>query len=117
MNTPESEPIGKKYDGGKPRYGLLPPQALKDVVKVLTMGAIKYGDDNWKMVKDGNKRYFDAMMRHSWQWKEDPESKDEDSGISHLAHAICCALFLLEKEYIGTKDETEKTITKEDGTN
>ena len=33
---------GRKYDGGKLEYGLLPPLALEETVKVLTFGAQKY---------------------------------------------------------------------------
>ena len=45
LNSP-SYP-GRKDDAGKLRWSLIPTQALEDVVKVLTYGARKYGDDNW----------------------------------------------------------------------
>ena len=32
---------GIKYDGDKPRYELIPPHALEEMVKVLTIGAKK----------------------------------------------------------------------------
>ena len=38
---------GRKFDGGKLEYGLVPPLALKEMVKVLTFGAQKYERDNW----------------------------------------------------------------------
>jgi len=37
---------GRKFDGGKLEYGLLPPLALEETVKVLTFGAQKYERDN-----------------------------------------------------------------------
>ena len=43
---------GRKFDGGKPQYGLLPPLALEETVKVLTFGAQKYEPDNWKHVPE-----------------------------------------------------------------
>ena len=52
---------GRKFDGGKLQYGLVPPLALKEMVKVLTFGAEKYEPDNWKYVPDSKRRYFDAM--------------------------------------------------------
>lgn len=88
---------GKKYDNGKLEYGLLPPSALEDIVKVLTFGAKKYDRDNWRYVEDASRRYFDAAQRHLWQWKRG-EAADEESGESHLAHALCCIMFLLEIE-------------------
>jgi hypothetical protein len=84
---------GRKFDGDKLQYGLLPPLALKDVVKVLTYGAQKYEPDNWRRVPDGHRRYFDAAQRHIWAYKEG-EMNDPETGISHLAHAVCCLMFM-----------------------
>ena len=88
---------GRKFDGGKLEYGLLPPLALKEVVKVLTFGAQKYDRDNWQKVPDSKRRYFDALQRHTWAWKEG-EQFDPESGIHHLAHAMCCLMFLYEHD-------------------
>lgn len=93
----DSVTIGRKYDGGKPMYGLLPPLALKSVVEVLTFGAHKYEIDNWKYVDDSIRRYFDAAQRHLWAWKEG-ESLDQESNMHHLSHAICCLMFLYEHD-------------------
>ena len=95
--TTPRESVGRKYDGGKLEYGLLPPLALKEVVKVLTFGAQKYERDNWKYVDDSKRRYFDALQRHTWDWKEG-EQFDPESGIHHLAHAMCCLMFLYEHD-------------------
>ena len=93
---------GRKFDGGKLEYGLVPPFALREVVKVLTFGAQKYERDNWQKVPDSKRRYFDAMQRHVWAWKEG-ESFDPESGIHHLAHAMCCLMFLYEHDTIYSK--------------
>ena len=86
---------GRKFDSGKPQYGLLPPKALNEVVQVLTYGAEKYEPDNWRRVPDSNRRYFDAAMRHLWAYKGG-ELYDSETGLSHLAHAVCCILFMNE---------------------
>ena len=86
---------GRKFDGGKLQYGLVPPLALRETVKVLTFGAEKYEPDNWKRVPDPNRRYFDAAQRHLWAYKEG-EVNDPESGVSHLAHALCCIMFMLD---------------------
>lgn len=86
---------GRKYDGGKPEYGLIPPLFLDDVAKVLTFGAHKYERDNWRYVDDAERRYFDALQRHIWAHKRG-ETIDPESGFSHLAHAACCLMFLGE---------------------
>lgn len=85
---------GVKYDSDKPRWELVPFRAMKDVVDVLTYGSKKYADDNWKIVPDARKRYVSAAFRHLTDWA-DGEKKDKETGKSHLAHAICCLLFLL----------------------
>ena len=94
---------GRKFDGGKLEYGLLPPYALKDTVDVLTFGAKKYEINNWIHVPDAKRRYFDAAQRHIWAWKEG-EQNDQETGKNHLAHAICCLMFLHEHDTIYTKD-------------
>jgi hypothetical protein len=94
-----SEPLGRKFDGGKLEYGLLPPYALQETVKVLTFGAQKYERNNWIHVDDGIRRYFDALQRHVWAWKMG-ENIDPESGLHHLAHAMCCLMFLYEREVI-----------------
>lgn len=84
---------GRKFDGGKLQYGLLPPHALQDVVQVLTFGAEKYEIDNWKRVPDAKRRYFDAAQRHLWAYKAG-EINDPETGVNHLAHAVCCLMFI-----------------------
>lgn len=89
--------IGLKRDGGKPRWDLLPYDALGPVVDVLTFGASKYDPWNWLHVADANDRYFSALQRHLVAWKLG-ERLDPESGLPHLAHAGCCLLFLLALE-------------------
>ena len=101
--TPVVTTTGRKYDGGKLEYGLLPPFALEETVKVLTFGAQKYERDNWQKVPDSKRRYFDALQRHVWAWKRG-EQIDPESGIHHLAHAMCCLMFLYEHDIIYSRD-------------
>ena len=103
---------GRKFDGGKLEYGLLPPHALKEVVKVLTFGAQKYERDNWQKVPDSKRRYFDAMQRHVWSWKQG-EQLDPESGIHHLAHAMCCLMFLYEHDVKYSKQDIDKNLAEE----
>jgi hypothetical protein len=97
---------GRKFDGDKLEYGLTPPLALKAMVDVLTFGAQKYERDNWKRVPDSKRRYFDALQRHVWAWKEG-ESIDPESGKHHLAHAMCCLAFLYEHDVKYSLDKQE----------
>ena len=101
--TTPRETAGRKFDGGKLEYGLLPPLALEETVKVLTFGAQKYERDNWQKVPDSKRRYFDALQRHVWAWKKG-EQIDQESGIHHLAHAMCCLMFLYEHDVKYSKE-------------
>ena len=95
----ENHEKGRKYDQGKPMYGLLPADALEEVVKVLTYGAYKYNEpldqENWRNVPDAQPRYFNATQRHLWAHKKG-QHIDDESGLWHLAHAISSQLFMLQ---------------------
>ena len=97
---------GRKFDGGKLQYGLLPPLALREIVKVLTFGAEKYEPDNWRRVPDGHRRYFDAAQRHLWAYKEG-EMYDPETSVNHLAHALCCIMFMLDLDESENENETK----------
>ena len=85
---------GIKFDTVKRRWDLMPFAELDDVADILTSGAVKYADDNWKIVPDKEKRYKAALMRHVSAYMQG-EKNDKETGKSHLAHAVCCALFLM----------------------
>ena len=86
--------LGDKFDKEKSRWSLIPYKQLEQVVDVLTLGAIKYSDDNWQHVKPLKERYFSAAMRHISAWKGG-EKNDPETGLSHMAHAVCCLLFIM----------------------
>lgn len=88
---------GKKHDADKPRMELIPPHAELLLAEVLTLGAARYGDDNWRKVPNMERRYIAAAMRHINAYRRG-ESLDPDSGLPHLAHAMCSLAFILEFE-------------------
>lgn len=92
-------PIGRKYDSGKSLMSLVPPNALKEVADVLTIGASKYDPGNWMIVDELMYRYSNAAERHLMAWRLG-EQLDPETGKNHLAHAICCLMFMLEKESV-----------------
>ena len=101
---------GRKYDGGKAKLHLLPPKSILEVGKVLTYGSEKYDAENWRKVDDLQNRYTSAALRHIFAHIEG-EDVDEETGLSHLAHAMCCLLFKLEDELIGeSKEERTREV-------
>ncbi len=101
-------PLGRKDDKGKMRYSLMVegmPKGIAKIVEVLEHGAIKYDIHNWQKVENGLERYKEAFYRHVMNMDGGLFSKDKDSGLLHLAHIACNALFLLEL----MEDVTSKT--------
>jgi len=110
---PESPHIGAyKADNGKAPWHLLPFDALDEIVAVLQQGAEKYPPRNWESGMDWH-RPFSACLRHLTAWWMG-EDKDKETGLSHLAHAGCCILFLLGYEKRGmTKWDDRPTSVEE----
>ncbi len=80
----------------KTRFDLLPFSSLGDIADVLSIGAQKYSPNNWCRGTEWS-RYFAALCRHIFAWWQG-EDRDAETGKSHLAHAGCCLLFLMEYE-------------------
>jgi hypothetical protein len=89
---------GVKHDADKPRWSLLPWRAAEAIVRVLTFGARKYDDDNWRHVPDARRRYFDATMRHMVAWQRG-DTADDETGEHPLTHAATCLMFIVELEH------------------
>ena len=109
---------GLKDDKGKPRFDLIPPEVVFAMARVLAFGAGKYSDRNWERGM-GWGRVFAALMRHLWCWwgGQAPVRRnfifgevDEETGFSHLWHALCCLAFLItyEQRGIGEDDRVLK---------
>ena len=98
---------GRKFDSSKPKMYLLPPKALVEVSKVLTFGAEKYDEENWRHLDNLQNRYTGGALRHLFAHM-DGELNDPETDYSHLAHAICCLLFKLEIEL--EKDSKEEGL-------
>lgn len=95
---------GVKYDTGKLRYDLIPLSARKALATILTYGAEKYDDHNWRRgMRYG--RVIASFERHWNAWREgetvDPIEQPNGvtgTGLPHLWHALCNLVFLIEYE-------------------
>mgnify|MGYP001566972859 CR=1 FL=1 len=83
---------GLKHDNRKPMWNLLPWVEMEEVVRVLTWGAKKYSPNSWKLVKEGEGRYFSACLRHLAAIGQKRYS-DPETGLNHYSHAVCSLLF------------------------
>ena len=93
---------GTKNDNDKVRLDLIEPEFVEGLGKVLTMGAKKYSDNNWQNNLE-TKRIFGAMFRHLIAYRKG-EKIDPESGLSHLYHIACNAMFL---DWYDRKEKTD----------
>ena len=94
FDEPQGEARKSAESAQKARLELVPWAAVNEIAEVLTFGAAKYDANNWcRGARWG--RYFAALLRHLFAWWRG-EELDPETGLSHLAHAGCCLMFLME---------------------
>lgn len=75
---------------------------LHDVIEAsdaFAFGAIKYGVGCWREVSSDD--HIQGAGRHFAKWLDDPQSKDEESGLLHKAHFLARAIMCLEQRRVG----------------
>ncbi|QDP46889.1 MAG: hypothetical protein Unbinned1529contig1001_4 [Prokaryotic dsDNA virus sp.] len=82
-----------RHNRGKIRMSLVDPEFCKDVAEVAQMGAKKYGRDNWFKGQEYTTT-LDSLKRHLHAFECGTQT-DSESGLHHLAHVACNAMFLL----------------------
>jgi len=99
---------GARYNSGKADFSLIPLCTLEDEAKVWEYGAKKYAAHNWMKGMPWSVP-FACAMRHMAAWQKGEEN-DPESGLPHLAHAMCNLrmLTLFSKTYIEGDDRPPK---------
>ena len=121
VSAPEPEPAptgGRRYNSGKVRYDLIPPDALAQLAKVYTIGAEKYDDRNWEKGFPWMECYG-SLMRHIQAWAQGEDldvgpngefGPDHENfkwtGLPHMALAAwnCMALLTFHLRDAGQDD-------------
>ena len=67
------------------------------MVRVLEFGAEKYASHNWKKGLPTTE-VCESMLRHTYAYLEG-EDIDKESGLSHIGHIQCNAMFLSRMAY------------------
>ena len=98
---------GLKFDADKSRYDLIPPEIEEAIAKVLTFGAVKYGERNWELGMKWGRPYA-ALRRHVAAWWSG-EDNDPETGMPHTWHAACCIAFIVAFEARGTGTDDRPT--------
>ena len=80
-----------RFNNGKPRWSLVHYESMIPMIRVLEFGADKYAPENWKKGLD-LKEILESMQRHLAALM-DGEEFDKESGVSHMGHIQCNAMF------------------------
>lgn len=102
-----------KYDNNKIPMALVPAEAIEKVAKVLSFGAAKYGENNWR--DDGHctpyTRTYSSILRHLSEWSKG-EDIDPESGQEHLAHAATQIFILMIHQEEHPKSDDRYNTTR-----
>lgn len=85
---------GMKYDSDKPDMSLLSSVAIDELSKVLSFGKKKYAAHNWRKGITTS-RLVAAALRHTFLFLKG-ETYDPETGLHHMAHTMCCCMFIIE---------------------
>lgn len=85
-------PQALRYNQGKVEWSLVDFKSLEPMVRVLEYGVKKYARNNWKKGMPAT-QIIESMLRHTYKLLEG-ELVDPESGIEHIGHIQCNALFL-----------------------
>lgn len=82
-----------RYNKGKLKWSLVDWKSLEPMVRVLEMGAEKYAPYNWTKGMPVTE-VSESLLRHMFAYLNG-ENTDPESGIEHLGHVMCNAMFLI----------------------
>lgn len=99
----ESKLGGIKHDQDKIDFALMPIIPLTEVAKVWTFGKKKYTAWNWTRGFLWSRPYA-ASLRHIFAWASG-QKYDPETGLHHLAHAVCCLMMLIEFDMVGSGED------------
>jgi hypothetical protein len=85
--------LGGKQSHVERAYHLVPPEALAQVARVLHLGYIKYGRDNWRLIACDD--HLNHALNHVYLHLAGNTQED------HLGHAATRMLMALELQTLG----------------
>jgi hypothetical protein len=112
--TPTPAAAGQKFDLSKTDLSLISPLALAYLSRVLDFGAKKYAPHNWRKGIDQS-RLISAALRHILAYNAG-ENLDLETGLPHMAHAMCCCMFALEQSYTANNPDSRHKLSVEQRT-
>jgi len=102
-------PGGLRYNQGKSRVDLLSPLAMMGTAAVLEFGSKKYAEGNWQKGISW-RATIGCLLRHTFKFMMG-EDMDPESGLPHVDHIACNAMFL--QEYFRTRKSFDDRLKTE----
>ena len=98
---------GAKYDDGKLRLSLVPPEIITAVAEVREYGKRKYADaEDWRSVP--REKWQEALLRHVLAMWDNPLAIDEESGLPVIWHVATNVAFLCSAYKRELEEEREE---------
>lgn len=82
----------QRFNKDKPQWSLVDFESFEPMIKVLEFGAKKYAPFNWQKGFD-QRILMESLLRHAFAYLSG-EEEDPESGLSHIGHIQCNAMFL-----------------------
>lgn len=97
--------LGSRFNNGKSPLSMVleANKAIHGCADVLSFGAKKYARGNWHKGLS-HTEICDSMLRHLSSYLSG-QDKDEESGLRHVDHVLCNAIFLSQLTH--TKPELD----------
>ena len=92
MDEIKNDKLALRYNNGKRRWALVDFESIEPMVEVLEYGCKKYEAFNW-MKGHPTTDLCESLLRHVYAYLRG-EDNDPESGISHIGHIQCNAMFL-----------------------
>lgn len=99
LGYPDNNPK-TQFGAAKIPLHLVPPSAIHALANAFADGAAKYGPYNWREFAISSSVYYAACMRHLFAWW-DGEDLAQDSGKSHIDHAMACLAMIKDGQSVG----------------
>lgn len=84
---------GLRFNEGKRRFDLIPPDALAALADLFTIGSLKYAERNWEKGM-AYSNVIASLDRHWNDFKAGIE-RDPETGCLHITHVVWNAMALL----------------------
>lgn len=107
----ENSDTAVKFDNGKPRTDLMPPEAILGLADLYAVGARKYADRNWEKGMSYT-RLLGALLRHALAYMSGEDYAPDDKQ-HHMLSVAWCAFALFTYHCRGMGEEWDDRPTSQ----